>query len=278
MFDTDEDWIKYKKSLERLGFFNGEVDGTFGYKILEQKAKAKYLSSHKSIQSSRENGYLFVLLFWCRCLVENQVEYAKRIDAILSNVNLEDEYFEASKDDPEDWMRISPSEVDKILGERADQFAQPGEENDESKIEEIDAEENPLHSMAQDIQDFVSKVSSFEGAEFPDDVEDPEKLQKFLQRLTQIQNESEESDDEIEEEGEDENEVEDEEIRKIMTMMDRELASTNISKSFEKSKNDVDEHLNLVKNFLESYASQEGLSGPVSNLLNELAEIKNQNP
>jgi hypothetical protein len=94
------------------------------------------------------------------------------------------------------------------------------------------------------------------------------------------------------EEDEEDGELDDEDMKQLMAAMDRELSKTNIGKSFERvpkaprqgqhgdndgdgssdedEEGEVDPQLNLVKNFLESYAAQEGTAGPVSNLLNEL--------
>jgi TATA-binding protein-associated factor Taf7 len=94
--------------------------------------------------------------------------------------------------------------------------------------------------------------------------------------------------EESEEEDDGDGELNDEDLKQLMAAMDRELSKTNIGKSFERvpkaarQKNDeddssddeeegeVDPKLNLVKNFLDSYAAQEGMAGPVTNLLNEL--------
>lgn len=83
----------------------------------------------------------------------------------------------------------------------------------------------------------------------------------------------------------------DKRLEEIMSMMDEELAPTNVGKSFVKvsdeifeddfevglQKNEknsakegipeVDIDMNVVKNLLESYASQDGNSGPTSNIL-----------
>jgi len=71
----------------------------------------------------------------------------------------------------------------------------------------------------------------------------------------------------------------------LMREMDAQLLDTELSKSFAKSRStdkagnddddddsqlDVDANLNLVKNFIESYASQHGVAGPVSTLLGQL--------
>ena len=72
----------------------------------------------------------------------------------------------------------------------------------------------------------------------------------------------------------------------LMQEMDAQLLDTELARSFEKSKRkdvegkeedddsqlDVDANLNLVKNFIESYAAQNGVAGPVSTLLGQLQD------
>lgn len=72
----------------------------------------------------------------------------------------------------------------------------------------------------------------------------------------------------------------------LMQEMDAQLLDTELARSFEKSKRkdaegneedddsqlDVDANLNLVKNFIESYAAQNGVAGPVSTLLSQLQD------
>lgn len=71
-------------------------------------------------------------------------------------------------------------------------------------------------------------------------------------------------------------------ILPLMYQMDDELKRTTLSQSFENvpkrngphhmdtEDDQVDENLNLVKNFLESYSGQDGRAGPVTNLLSHL--------
>ena len=69
----------------------------------------------------------------------------------------------------------------------------------------------------------------------------------------------------------------------LMEEMDRELADTEMGKTFEREKvsacggednpsspQPVDIDFNLVKNLLDSYSAQEGMAGPASNILQSL--------
>ncbi|PIM98968.1 hypothetical protein CDL12_28539 [Handroanthus impetiginosus] len=94
--------------------------------------------------------------------------------------------------------------------------------------------------------------------------------------------------DDYEDESEDMEEEGDEFMRSYSDALNKELKATTLDKTFvhaheqSTTKNDegtsnanderdeftpVDVDVNLVKNFLDSYSSQEGMSGPASNLL-----------
>lgn len=72
------------------------------------------------------------------------------------------------------------------------------------------------------------------------------------------------------EDSEDENM--DSDILELMKQMDKDLENTCLNESFERenASQNVDIDFNLIKNFLASYSEQNGLPGPVSNLLNHL--------
>ena len=76
----------------------------------------------------------------------------------------------------------------------------------------------------------------------------------------------------------------------LMREMDAQLLETELAKSFERTSSSaqgdgpdannilddtvIDDNINLVKNFIESYAAQNGVAGPVSTLLSQLEEWK----
>jgi len=132
---------------------------------------------------------------------------------------------------------------------------------------------------------FVNKVSNFEGAEFPNEkVNKNVKVTRENKYTNDEDSEEEESEILSDEEDLDEMSDEDNSIKSLMKQMDNELKhSSNVMNSFEKCtntiepENDNDEELqdadinyNLIKNMLESYSAQEGMAGPVSNILNSM--------
>lgn len=61
-------------------------------------------------------------------------------------------------------------------------------------------------------------------------------------------------------------------IEEIVSQMDHELSSTKVGKSFSNNDKDgnVDIDVNLMQNLLESFDAQQGLSGPMSNIIGSL--------
>lgn len=69
-----------------------------------------------------------------------------------------------------------------------------------------------------------------------------------------------------------------EEMKKLMEEMDSEVyGNPNMSGNFEiDEESGVNLDVNLMKNFLESYLSQTGMAGPVSNMLGVMQDPSNQ--
>ncbi len=131
-----------------------------------------------------------------------------------------------------DWMFVSPEDIDDLLGRRQASLST------EYQPGQPLPEGNVFDEMVQQMKKFVTQSSEYDGID--------ESL----------------SDDE----GSDFYGDEDDDIREAMTEMDSELAQTNIGGG-----NPEDEELNMLRNFIQSYESQYGSAGPVSNLFSQLA-------
>eukprot|EP01130_Rhizamoeba_saxonica_P015477 TRINITY_DN6955_c0_g1_i1.p1 TRINITY_DN6955_c0_g1~~TRINITY_DN6955_c0_g1_i1.p1 ORF type:complete len:559 (-),score=127.41 TRINITY_DN6955_c0_g1_i1:38-1579(-) len=219
-------------------------------------------------------------------VIETILEEAKDIfvggrSSTKNGINIfgnEDNYFKLGKlfdDTPTDWMIISPEEVDKILYEKQKEF--------DSYYESVFDEENPnqdkinpdnlFDNLVNDMNHFVSSVSDYEGVDLDDTQSrdfDYHKFMDIMQNHLNLNDPEQESSDEGDEfytMG-----SEEEDLKDIMGAMDEELHdNTNIHEGFEKTDgSQTDINLNLVKNLLESYASQEGMAGPVGNILSDL--------
>jgi len=189
--------------------------------------------------------------------------------------------------DSDDWLNISPEQINDIILEKQREFevyyntksqkndtqkkkkehygktgSDPLKNNNKEKQEQgvpdtMAPEDNLFDFMVKDMKQFMEKMSDIEGVQFDEE----------------YHSESDE-DDEFYGEGVESHFGEvDSEMQEVMDKMDKELSTTNVGQSFEKVSGDehqVDINLNLVHNFLSSYEAQSGLSGPVTNLLNEL--------
>ena len=271
---SGQHWEKYLDSLTKHGYFRNEVVGSQLYTQLLESAKQYFtmicLNSEQSQNKSNEVKELLADMS-----VENTSDQSKP------------EVF--PPDDDESWLEISPQELDSILSKYGQSGLSVGEDMD-------------LREVVNGMNSFVETISSYEGAEIsseqgeePDIQFDPEGFMKSLDRFfmkpfNKVENEAisdDESDDSY-----NSNASDDEIIREYSCAMDEELSSSNVGKSFVKAKNadfqpssnkgespaettdntmkPVDIDLNLVQNFLESYSLQEGLPGPVSNILSSM--------
>jgi len=163
--------------------------------------------------------------------------------------------------DHDDWLNISPDEVGDIIQQKQKEL------EDYVKSESSAAASSTTHKaptdnlfdfMVNDMKKFMSKMSDLEGVNFdedelPGDISDED--EQFYR---------EEADNDDSDEG-------GEEMDSIMAKMDAELNQTTLGQSFVKNKGGkTDVNLNLVKNFLSSYESQNGDPGPVINLLSQI--------
>ena len=271
---SGQHWEKYLDSLTKHGYFRNEVVGSQLYTQLLESAKQYFtmicLNSEQSQNKSNEVRELLADMS-----AENTSDQSKP------------EVF--PPDDDESWLEISPQELDSILSKYGQSGPSAGEDMD-------------LREVVNGMNSFVETISSYEGAEIPSeqgeepDIQfDPEGFMKSLDRFfmkpfNKVENEAisdDESDDSY-----NSNASDDEIIREYSCAMDEELSSSNVGKSFVKAKNadfqpfsnkgespsettdntikPVDIDLNLVQNFLESYSLQEGLPGPVSNILSSM--------
>lgn len=157
--------------------------------------------------------------------------------------------------------------------------------------------------MAKDVESFLSKKSGLDGIDLEEDGETSkrserdERNRKF-DETGHVDFDEDEGDDfygsDSDEEHADLEDLDEEmlgsgkadssklsaertEMLELMREMDSELLETELGKSFKHSNGedddeDIDTNLNLVKNFIESYASQHGVAGPVSTLLSQLSD------
>ncbi|KAL5019026.1 hypothetical protein ScPMuIL_004748 [Solemya velum] len=295
---SDVRWNRFLKSLQDKGFFKGEIEGSELYKKLLEDAKNFYMDGVQSVSNdSSEPGQEILALL-------NTVKFD------IEELRRDGQKLPPSDDDS--WMEISPEALDELLQKKSGLVVNGKDKGVTSQSNTPD-----LGKLADSMKSFVDKVSSVEGAEFPKDngAEDDDEVQfdttgviASMQKMfdfTEDKTDSDSSDmseydweDSDEETSAPHNKKTHKPDRSNLTlddymgMMDRELAQTNIGKSFVKAdeahgkakktsaNKDIEEEddefqpvnidVNLVKNMLESYGAQQGLPGPASNILNSM--------
>ncbi|XP_047315588.1 protein ecdysoneless homolog [Impatiens glandulifera] len=301
-------WEAFRASLEKNGYFQGLLPGSQGYNRLMAKAEEYYRQSSLFSKAS-----------------EMMSAPVRRIDEILSlDYSTEDfRCMELPPDDDDSWLYDGEDELNAALLEREREMEiyntkgkmkqDSNEKKNSTSSSRKDSEDLGLSGMAKAMQTFVKKVSSYEGAEVPDNGNpemidfDVDRFMKELEAVTGSQSfadegsdediedastsdmDFDESEDETDEDPYDGNEEKETFMSSYSDTLIKELKATTLDKSFVRAKEQhfvqnmgksnvgedmeeeeftpVDVDVNLVKNLLDSFSSQQGLPGPASNLL-----------
>uniref|UniRef100_A0A8C1GWC0 Ecdysoneless homolog (Drosophila) n=1 Tax=Cyprinus carpio TaxID=7962 RepID=A0A8C1GWC0_CYPCA len=290
-------WRGFLDSLKKNGYFKGELEGSVRYKDLMTSAESFFrqsvTSTHRPAIQNPGQEMLKVLE-----------------DTSYSLEDLKNQEAHLPPEDSDAWLDISPQELERLLEERGGRGVSDGTCKTAQPDEEVQEEEAgySLIAVTQGMKNFINAMSSHEGAEIPSSCLaqpfsfDPDAVTSALDRLLGSKDEELDSDDFEDDDEEDDNDVDEDEgvqncesqeqagaealdnLRKYMDEMDQELQSTNIGRSFTLNNRvslhrcclsceeiqPLDVDLNLVSNLLESLASQAGLAGPASNLLQSL--------
>lgn len=292
-------WTGFLNSLKNNDFFKGEMEGSARYCELLKKAEMYFQQSLFKPSSSAMFSTGEEILSLLNILPVN-VEEMKKEEASLP------------PDEDDSWLDISPEQLEQILQDAA------GSRETVLPPTSDSAHNYDLAEVTDSMKAFISKVSSHEGAEvpwFPSEAPITFDVDSFTSALEKILGPSPEELDSDDLESEEDFDLLDSDedvdgnedsplgadtlksLHSYMDVLDRELAHTNIGKSFAKKKNEhsashpkegddgsseeevcleesglapVDVDLNLVTNILESYSSQSGLAGPASNLLQSM--------
>ncbi|NWI91290.1 ECD protein, partial [Pitta sordida] len=290
-------WERFLRSLKEKDYFKGELEGSAKYSELLHMAEDYFQQSVTTSESSVE------------------VNPGDEVLTLLQTTPFDVKEFEREAaclppEDDDSWLDITPDALDQMLKEARNESL-PSSNEEEQKYD--------LEAVAESMKAFVSKVSTHEGAEMPWSSDeshvsfDVDSFTKALDRILGADSEELDSDDLDEEEefGFSEEEEGDEDsgadnprqeqkvspdeligsLKAYMSEMDRELAQTNVGKSFTTQNKGassvkaapsesaaaedaalapVDVDMNLVANLLESYSAQAGLAGPTSNILQSM--------
>ena len=281
-------WNEYLENLKNNDFFRGELEGSKKYTELLKSAKEHFKEHFVLTLETEDMGDLILQL---------------AAEANIHTDELKELYQNIGAEDDDNWLTLTPEQLDEmLLSEWKNESNAPEDESCGIPNEEFNI--NNLSKMASTVKSFVDQVSSYEGAEVSsecngsrDDDEinfDPNTFMGCVKNLLGGGNGRNDHDDDSESEDGSDLDVDDDfvscfkdgqidnDLSQMMAMMDSELKSTNITKSFQNKTNkkeqvgenaaaDVDAPLdldyNVIENFLESFASQDGLPGPVSTLM-----------
>ncbi|XP_018426908.1 PREDICTED: protein ecdysoneless homolog isoform X3 [Nanorana parkeri] len=290
-------WAGFLNSLKKNDFFKGEMEGSAQYCELLKKAEIYFQKSLFKPNSS-------VVI----STGEEVLSLLNTLPVNLEEMKKEEANLPPNEDDS--WLDISPEMLEQIFQDAA------GSKETVLPPSSDSAQNYNLAEVTDSMKAFISKVSSHEGAEvpwFPSEAPITFDVDSFTSALEKILGPSPEELDSDDLESEEEFDLLDSDedtdgneesplgadtlksLHSYMDVLDRELAHTNIGKSFSKKKNEVrltqtsddsnseeetcleesglapvDVDLNLVTNILESYTSQSGLAGPASNLLQSM--------
>ncbi|CAM6109907.1 unnamed protein product [Calypogeia fissa] len=154
---NDAAWKKYKASLEQNGYFRGLLEGSKEYRDLLQAAVAKYRSTDLFTRVSAAMN-----------------APARRIDELLSTPYSLSNYSRVGLEQSDDdhWLYNGEEDLTAALlarqKEMDDYESKQGKRDIRRKatISE-DMELDHAAEVVKNVQSFVNKISSFEGAEFP---------------------------------------------------------------------------------------------------------------
>ncbi|XAR58162.1 hypothetical protein NMG60_11026565 [Bertholletia excelsa] len=301
-------WEAFRESLEKSGHFEGLLPGSKEYRRLMENAEEYYKDSSLHSRTS-----------------EMMSAPLRRIDEILALPHSADHFkdLDLPPSDDDSWLYNGEDELNAALLERQKELELYNSEyKGKQKLKEQDSgssldknmDDFNLEDIAESMQTFVQKMSSYKGAEVPEnrdlkDIDfDVDQFMKELESFTGFQGSNvnggnEDSEDgsssdmdfDESESGSDlepsDNSEEEEDIfmDTYSEVLQEELKTSTLNKTFVRakqqecsSKNEgtsnapegmneeftpVDVDVNLVKSFLDSFASQQGLPGPASNLL-----------
>ncbi|XP_019953690.1 protein ecdysoneless homolog [Paralichthys olivaceus] len=258
-------WKSFMDSLKRNDYFQGELEGSTHFRELTRSAENFFKQSVASKSSALSPGEeVLHLLQSCNSF---DLEELRKQESQLP------------QEDSDSWLDITAQDLEHMLQERSGGRADVGSHDSSStkqtqhvtgtkekrKETEGDKEEEEeasysLVAVSQGMKNFLSAMSSHEGAELPWSASahpfsfEPDAMANALDRLLGSQDEeldSDDLDDDDDDDEEDEEEKEEEEkeegssghderngtetldsLRSYMDQMDTELMSTNVGKSF----------------------------------------------
>lgn len=313
-------WEAFKESLERSGYFEGLLPGSKEYRRLMENGQEYFKNSSLYSRASEMMG-----------------APVRRIDEILALPHSADDFRgqELPPSDDDSWLYNGEDELNAAILERQQEMEvynskhkgkQKLKEHQDSGPSSERLDDSGLGDIAKSMQAFVQKMSSYKGAEVPENRNlegvdfDVDRFMKDMETVIGHQgSEDTHSNEDIEEgsscdsdmdfdDSEDGSDIEPSENNEegdafmgaYTDVLNEELKTSTLNKSFVRANaqslkvnegtsnaaegmdvqgkssasenmdeefTPVDVDVNLVKSFLDSFSSQQGLPGPATNLL-----------
>ncbi|KAJ2920284.1 hypothetical protein MD484_g79, partial [Candolleomyces efflorescens] len=168
---NNPDYLAYVENLVSAGYFQGEVEGSELWKILENKAAATFVEVRRSDGATRQS-------------------FARQVDSAIANVS-ELPLQETVVEDSDAWLNIDEADFDSMLA-RGQGKAQKSDKGVKGvKGEQMDVDDqteddmatfqaNQLKALASKVEDFIEGEGDIEGAQFQDEkLSDDEDLSDF---------------------------------------------------------------------------------------------------
>ncbi|XP_069836613.1 protein ecdysoneless homolog isoform X2 [Dendropsophus ebraccatus] len=291
-------WTGFLSNLKKNNFFKGEMEGSAQYCELMKKAEIYFQQSVFRPNSSANLSPDEEVLRLLNTLTVNMDELKKE-EALLSP-DEDDSWLDLSPEKLEQILQNAAGSKEHTA-ENKEQY-NLSEVTDSmkafiTKVSSHEGAEVPWNSaeapITFDVDSFTSALEKILGPNPEElDSDDLDSEEDF-----ELLNSDEDLDDLDDHQATPMNADALQSLHSYMDVMDRELAHTHIGKSFTKKRNmgavspktkanessseeevnadesdlaPVDVDLNLVTNILESFSSQSGLAGPVSNLLQSM--------
>ncbi|XP_021714014.1 protein ecdysoneless homolog [Chenopodium quinoa] len=240
-------WEAFRESLEKSGYFKGLLPGSKEYKQLMEKAEEYYRKSALHYRAS-----------------EILSAPVKRIDEILASSHSPDDFKdqEVPSSDDDSWLYGGEEELKSVLEERQKEMdnyeqRQKRKQKGKDKVNDDDSsnlnkDDFDLGEIAKSMKSFVQNVSSYQGAEVPDDRDlkdvefDMDRFMKELESVTRApggEDDAEEGSSDMDfDESEDESDMEEPEehgeekqgdfMNAYTDALNEELRSSTLKKSF----------------------------------------------
>lgn len=229
-------WAGFLDSLKKNDYFKGLIEGSSQYQERLEMAENYFQLSVNRPESSLAMSPGEEILTLLRTLPFDIAELKKE------EANLPPE-------DDDQWLDLSPDQLDQLLQEAA------GKKDSEEPISK-EKEHYDLTQVSKSMKAFISKVSTHKGAELPRDPSetpitfDADSFLNYFDKILEPRPPESDSDDQDEEdfeclESDDDLDFETQEpgeeasvkgtlddLKSYMAQMDRELAHTSIGKSF----------------------------------------------